>query len=124
MSKWMLGTLVLAAALGGCYVQGDARVAAPAPQPVVVASVQPAPAPQPVVQDEVVEQEPPAPQVYVAAVRPGFIYIDGRWRWEGRRWVWREGYYERERAGFLWEPGRWTVRGRGHVWVEGRWRRR
>jgi hypothetical protein len=68
-----------------------------------------------------VEQEPPPPRHEVVVVRPGFVWISGRWTWSGGRYVWADGYYERERAGYIYAPGRWERRGRGHVWVDGRW---
>jgi hypothetical protein len=88
--------LIAAMALGtGCVVRAHGRVSAP------VAYVE-------------VEQEPPPPRVVVVpAARPGFIWIEGRYVWNGNRYDWRDGYYEQ---------GRWERRGRGHVWVDGRWR--
>jgi len=104
--KNTLGSLALAASLatlGGCVVRAQGRVAAP------VAYVE-------------VEEEPPPPRTVVVDMRPGFIWIEGRWVRNGGRWVWHDGYYERERSGMVWEQGRWERRGRGHVWVDGRWR--
>ncbi|HUJ58710.1 MAG TPA: hypothetical protein VLX92_09465 [Kofleriaceae bacterium] len=95
----------LAAASGGCVVEGRARVA----EPVAVVEV---------------DQEPPPPRAVVVETRPGFVYIGGRWNWVGGRWVWIDGRYERERPGYLYEQGRWEVRGNRHVWIEGRWRAR
>lgn len=107
--KNALGTLCILAAfgpLGACYVEGNARVAEPA------AVVE-------------VDEEPPAPRpVAVVAVRPGFIWVEGRWVRSGGRWVWRDGFYQRERVGMMWEQGRWERRGNRHVWVEGHWRAR
>lgn len=69
-----------------------------------------------------VQEEPPPPRVYVTEVRPGYIFIQGRWTRRGNRWDWQDGRWERQRANQTWEDGRWERRGRGHVWVEGRWR--
>jgi YXWGXW repeat-containing protein len=103
----VLGSLALAASLaisaGGCVVRGQATVA----EPVAVVEV---------------DSEPPPPQYEEVVVRPGFIWIQGRWNWQGGRWVWMGGHYERERAGYVWAPGRWEARGNRHVWVEGQWR--
>ena len=105
--KHTLGSAALLAAIAlgsGCVVRAHGQVAAP------VAYVE-------------VEEEPPPPQeVVVAAPRPGFIWIEGHWTWNGGRYVWNNGYYERERVGQVWEQGRWERRGRGHVWVDGQWR--
>lgn len=62
----------------------------------------------------------PPPRRHVA-VRPGYIWIEGRYDYNGGRYVWRDGYYERERRGHVYRPGRWQRQGRGHVWVDGRW---
>ncbi len=102
-----LGSIVLvgslAAAAGGCVVSGEAHVRAP------VAVVE-------------VESEPPPPRYEEVVVRPGFVFIQGRWNWNGGQWVWMNGHYERERVGYVWAPGRWERRGNRHVWVEGEWR--
>ena len=66
---------------------------------------------------------PPPPRVYVAPVRPGHIWIDGRWHWKGAQWVWMDGHYERERAGHRWMPGHWEPSRGGHRWVPGHWQR-
>ncbi|MDX2088548.1 MAG: hypothetical protein SFX73_11900 [Kofleriaceae bacterium] len=95
----------LAVSATGCVVRAHGYVRAPAPVAVVE-----------------IEEEPPPPRVIVTDVRPGFVFIQGRWHRQGNRWVWREGRWERERPGSVWENGRWERRGRGHVWVEGRWR--
>jgi hypothetical protein len=99
--------LALAGSLGGCLVSGEAEVQGPAP----VATVE-------------VEQEPPPPQQEVVVVRPGFVWVAGRYNWNGARYVWMPGHHERERVGYAWAPGRWERRGRRHVWIEGGWRRR
>jgi hypothetical protein len=106
--KWKnaLGSLALAASalsMGACMVTARGHVAAP------VAVVE-------------VDEEPPPPRYETIEVRPGFVFISGRWVSNGGRWVWRDGYYERERVGYRWEQGRWENRGRRHVWVEGGWR--
>jgi len=106
MRSNILGSLafaVVAAGSTGCMVEAHGHVAAP------VAVVE-------------VESEPPPPRQEVFEVRPGFLWIEGRWNWSGGQWVWMNGHYERERAGYVWAPGRWEARGSRHVWVEGSWR--
>ena len=106
MLKNTLGSLALAVSLftaGGCVATVHGHVDGP----VAVVEVQ---------------DEPPAPRYETIEVRPGFVFIGGRWVNNGGRWDWRPGYYERERVGYSWEAGRWETRGRSHVWVEGRWR--
>ncbi|HUJ57407.1 MAG TPA: YXWGXW repeat-containing protein [Kofleriaceae bacterium] len=68
-----------------------------------------------------VEREPPPPQVEAIEVRPGFVWIRGRWVMRRGQWVWVGGRYERARVGYAWSPGRWDRRGDRWVWVEGRW---
>ncbi len=94
---------LLAAPLVGCVVDGQARVSGP------VAYVE-------------VEEAPPPPRTHVVEIRPGFVWIEGRWNHRGGRYEWYDGRWERERVGHRWEQGRWERRGRGHVWIEGGWR--
>ncbi len=106
--KWMnaVGSVAFAASVlgaGGCVVTAHGHVAAP------VAVVE-------------VDADPPPPRYERVEVRPGFVFISGRWVNHGGRWDWRPGYYERERVGYTWEQGRWETRGRNHVWVDGQWR--
>src|SRR5205085_4726073 len=66
----------------------------------------------------VVYSEPPPPQVETVSVRPGFVWIRGRWDWRGGQWVWAGGHWERERANQMWAEGRWEHRGTQWVWVD------
>jgi len=92
--------------LGGCYVEARTATAD---------------------DGEVYESEPPpppAPLVEVVPVAPGpeFLWIAGYHHWDGHRYVWVQGRYERRphpRA--HWVHPHWEVRGRAHVWVRGRW---
>jgi hypothetical protein len=99
-----------AVAASGCYVE-----AATAPPPtvegeVVVESAPPPPPP------EVEPPPPPSPGVE-------FVWVGGYHRWDGRRYVWTRGRYERRpHAAARWEGAHWEAHGRGRVWVEGRWR--
>jgi hypothetical protein len=87
--------------VSGCVVRGRARVTA---EPVYV-----------------VDEAPPPPRRERVTVRPGHVWIRGRWENVGGRWEWRAGYWQRERVGHVWEPGHWEQRGRRYYWVEGRW---
>ncbi|MDQ3299819.1 MAG: hypothetical protein M3619_24840 [Myxococcota bacterium] len=69
----------------------------------------------------VVYQEPPAPRVETVTVRPGHVWVRGRWDWRGNQWTWVDGHWERERSGYAWSEGRWERRGSSWHWVEGRW---
>lgn len=68
---------------------------------------------------------PPPRPVEVIPVRPhpGWVWVPGYHRWDGRAYVWVPGYYvapPRPRA--YWVPGRWVPRRGGWMWVEGHWR--
>ena len=102
----LLASFGLAVLLTGCMVRGSGGAYVSGPSVAVVE----------------VESEPPPPRVVHYESRPGHIWIEGRWNWNGGQWVWADGYYERERVGYVYAPGRWERRGgRRHVWVEGRW---
>ena len=68
-----------------------------------------------------VEEAPPPPLRERVVVRPGHVWIRGRWEFRGGHWVWRAGFWRAARAGYVWDPGHWQRRGRHYVWVEGRW---
>jgi hypothetical protein len=72
----------------------------------------------------VVVQSPPAPIVErrPAMPGPGYVWIEGHWRWEARRgqWAWVRGHWD-IRQGYTWVAGHWDQRPNGWVWVEGRW---
>ncbi|HEY4240249.1 MAG TPA: hypothetical protein VGM88_10550 [Kofleriaceae bacterium] len=55
------------------------------------------------------------------AVRPGFIWIRGRWDWVGGDWSWAPGHYEAEHVGHRWREPRWELRGGTYVRVDGAW---
>ena len=53
----------------------------------------------------------------------GFIWIGGYHRWDGARYVWTPGHYERPpHPGARWVGHRYVRRGGGWVFVEGHWR--
>jgi hypothetical protein len=52
---------------------------------------------------------PPPPRVEVMpAPRTGYVWDQGRWRWDHGRYVWVTGH--------------WVQRGPNYRWVEGHWR--
>jgi len=99
----------------GCAVHGNADVETAPPPPVAVQG------------EVVVEAEPPAPpppENEVVPASPGveFFWVGGYHRWDGSRYVWVRGRYERRPySDARWTSAHWEARGRGHVWVEGRW---
>lgn len=53
----------------------------------------------------------------------GFIWIGGYHRWDGARYAWVPGHYERPpHPGARWVAHRYERRGGGWVFVEGHWR--
>jgi hypothetical protein len=68
---------------------------------------------------------PPAP-VREAAGRPphrGYVWNDGYYRWEGRRYMWTPGRWVRPpHRNAVWVPHRWEHREHGYVMVPGHWR--
>lgn len=66
---------------------------------------------------------PPAPRIERVVVRPGYTWVGGYWRWNGHRYVWRNGYYARVRPGrTVWVAGHYRAAPGGYVWVPGHWR--
>jgi hypothetical protein len=53
----------------------------------------------------------------------GWVWVPGRWQWNGVQYIWSPGHYMRPpRARAAWVPGHWVlVRGQ-YVWREGHWR--
>ncbi len=96
--------VVLAGSLGACVVRGNAHARLFVPIPIVV-----------------IDAPPPPPPRQTIVIRPGHIWIEGRYHHNNGRYVWHDGYYERERSGHAYRPGRWQRQGNGHVWVDGRW---
>ena len=58
----------------------------------------------------------PPPDRYEAAPAPrhGHVWEPGYWNWNGNRYAWRSGHWERQRHGYVHVPPRWVER-------EGRW---
>ena len=104
-SLWVLAFLLLPCS---CYVEAHS-------------------VPPPADGEVVYEAEPPPPppaEVEVVPAPPGpeYVWIGGYHRWDGRRYVWVRGRYERRpHAHARWVAPHWVVRGRAHVWVAGRW---
>ena len=98
------------------------------PAPVVVVKQAPTVIVQqaPVVNVIEVESEPPADIVEQIDACPGqnYVWIGGRWKWNGR-WDWSRGYWtQRPQATAAWVPGHWRKSHHDHrwVWEEGSWR--
>jgi hypothetical protein len=69
---------------------------------------------------------PPRPVVEAAVVSPGpgYVWVPGYHRWDGRAYVWTPGAWMRApRPRAAWVPGHWAEdRRRGWYFVDGRWR--
>jgi opacity protein-like surface antigen len=73
----------------------------------------------------VIRVGPPAPIVEVRGAPPerGFVWIDGYHRYDGGRYVWTPGRWERPpHEGAHWVAHRWAHRHGEWVLVEGHWR--
>ena len=72
-----------------------------------------------------VRTPPPPPIADAVIVSPGpdFIWIRGYQAWNGVRYIWVPGHWERRPIGRRgWVPGHWAHNGQGWFWIEGHWR--
>ena len=86
----------------------------------VVAACSPAPAPG----TAFVPKTPPREIVEDPGPSPGdgWAFLPGRHVWDGSRFVWESGRWEkRPRPGARWKPGRWVSHPKGYFWIDGRW---
>ena len=51
------------------------------------------------------------------------IYVKGHWRWNGKKYVWRNARWIKPRRGFVWIPGHWKKNTQGWFYVEGHWKK-
>ena len=65
----------------------------------------------------------PADVIYTRPPAPGegYIWINGDWYWNGGRYEWREGRWDRPRPGRIWHDGSWYQTRRGWRWNRGHW---
>jgi hypothetical protein len=71
-----------------------------------------------------VDVAPPAPTVgYYYTPRAGYVWVEGRWSWDGYQWQWTPGYWVAARPGFVYVQGYWDFYGGRYLWVRGRWAR-
>src|SRR5262249_35576089 len=52
-------------------------------------------------------EAPPPPREEQVEMRPGYVWIQGRWDWRGGQWVWVDGRWEAQRSGYEWQQGSW-----------------
>ncbi len=126
MKLSLIVSLLGAAAVAGCYVE-PAQPAPIAPPPPTGQFVETPAPPTPESNEVVVEQPPPPPPPVVeppppAPPSPDQEWVVGSYRWDGHRYDWNRGHFERRpRPQARYVAGHWAARGRGHVWVDGRW---
>jgi len=66
---------------------------------------------------------PPIVEHYGPPPRPGYVWLGGYHRWDGRRYVWTPGYYALPpRPHAVWVPGGYYRRGHGWYFRRGYWR--
>ena len=67
---------------------------------------------------------PPPPPPYARPVPPprrGRVWVEGHYRWNGRRYVWEEGHWVRVRRGREYAQPRWDQDGDRWRYHPGRW---
>ncbi len=68
---------------------------------------------------------PPPPVRYepMPQPRPGYVWAEGYWNWNGGAYVWVPGSWVRARSGYEYAQPRWEERERGWELHRGGWRR-
>lgn len=70
----------------------------------------------------VVHKAPPAPmREAVPAARRGYEWVPGYWSWNGRRYVWERGHYEKVRVGYVYQRPEWRQDRKGWYLDRGGW---
>lgn len=64
---------------------------------------------------------PPAIRAERYENRRGYVWVSGKWAWDGYDWQWQAGHHERERRGHRWRPVSYELRGDEYVAVGGDW---
>lgn len=106
-NMWVLPATVLTMALSACVVAPHRGAYIP---PITVV----APMAPPPMRVEVISNSP----------GPGFLWVAGFWRWDGRQHQWEQGRWEQKRERERWVPHHWAPDGRGQRQShDGRWRR-
>lgn len=114
-----LAAFAVANSIAGCARRERTVVV----EPVVVTQ----PASTPVTREIVVvrpEPPPPAPsEITPPAPGRGYVWVSGAYEWNGERWDWVSGHWERPvRASAVWVPGEWRQTRGGWYWDPGHWR--
>ncbi|CAH0226794.1 hypothetical protein [Roseomonas sp. CECT 9278] len=67
---------------------------------------------------------PPPPPAYARRPPPprrGRVWVDSHYRWNGNRYTWQEGHWQRERRGRSYAQPRWDQDGDRWRYSPGRW---
>ena len=71
-----------------------------------------------------IDVRPPPDRVEVIpAGRPGYVWVPGYYRWDGRQHVWVRGRYVVERRGYRWHPAHWEESSGRYHFEQGHWER-
>ena len=72
----------------------------------------------------VVRKAPPALRhEAIPAARRGQVWVPGYWNWNGRRYTWQRGHFERVRAGYYYSQPEWRQDRNGWYFERGGWLR-
>jgi hypothetical protein len=107
-------------------VQRELTVHAPTPPPAPRAEPPPpapvAPPAAPTVAATPVRPAAATPVRPAQVAPPAVVWTPGFWQWDGARWVWVAGVWQRPpQPGATWQPDRWQPRGGGAVFLPGGW---
>lgn len=114
MKKRLLicSALILAGALAGCQVappayhyHADVVYPEIAPTPVITLTAPP----------------PPKTEVRSESPVPNYIWVDGVWLWDGKQYVWHDGYWQAPKPGYTWVPHHWHQAGKEWHMDGGHW---
>lgn len=67
------------------------------------------------------EAPPPMRREAIPAARRGYEWVPGYWAYNGRRYVWERGHYERVRAGYVYQQPVWRQDRNGWYMDRGGW---
>lgn len=74
---------------------------------------------------QVVVVKPNKPKVLVVKptkAKSGHVWVNGHWKWNGKKYVWVKGHWKKQKVGHVWVPGHWKKVKGGHQWVPGHWK--
>ena|GEM_PF-6241375 len=117
IERRLLIALVVAAIAAGCGARQAARTnQRVAPAPIAVGAGQ----------TYLVRGFPPAPlrEPMPAATKPGQVWLDGYWDWNGTEWQWRAGRWVTNRPGYVYVSPYYDYGYEGYTYRTGYWARK